>query len=542
MNAQEIISRNDALKAERSNFALLWDDAAKFIVPRKGNILTKKSPGEDQATELFDSTAEEAANIYAAGLLSSLTPAGEAWLRVEPVDPKASEVVRDFLSRASERMQEKLLASNFYLSIHEAFLDSGVFATTCMFVGESKKRGINFVNIPVGTFCVCEDNDGYVDTVYREWQWTARQAEQEWGREAINRESKLGKAIQEGRENDKFTFIHAVFPRRIFEPGIQLDATKREFASFYVCVEDSTIIKEDGYYEFPYAVLRTLRSNNEVYGRGPGLQAMPEIKLVNRMECDILVALEKMVNPPWLMPDDAANRPDDRPRGVTFYDASRPENKPEQLQLTNRVDIGESKTAEKRERIRRAFFTDMFQLLTSLQEQKREKTAFEVSEMLQEKLVLFSPIFARVVQEKLNPIVHRVFNIMMRNGDFGAIPEGVDGVDYQVTYVSKIALAIKAARNSALGQTMNMLGAMTVFDPSVKHIIDWHKAARAVAQNVALPMDWQRTEREVEQIIQGEIEAAQAAQQAQIAKDLTQSARNLGPEAQAQATQALNEA
>jgi hypothetical protein len=537
MTADTIIQRNEALKSARQNFAVLWDDAARWILPRKGNIITKTSPGSDQASELFDSTAEEAALIYAAGLLSSLTPAGEQWMRLEPSDPDAPETVKAFLARASERVQETLLASNFYLTAHEAFIDSGVFCTVCMFTGESNRTGVSFTNIPVGTFCVAENNEGFVDTVYREWSWTARQALQEWGREKLG--EKVQKALDDAKWDQEFTFIHAVEPRLEFEEGVQLDPKKRRFASLYVCKEDKHLIDEGGYYEFPYAVLRTLRSNNELYGRGPGLQILPEAKLVNRIEKDLLVAVEKMVDPPWLMPDDAGSRPDNRPNGVTYWDTSNPNNKPEQLQLTNRVDLGESKSDQKRARIRQAFFVDMFQMLTNLQEQRREKTAFEVAEMLQEKLVLFTPIFARTVQEFLNPTLERVFAILLRAGKLGDVPPELQGLDYRISYVSKIALALKTARTSSLAQVMNMLGSMVVFDPSVKHIVDWRKAARDVANNYALPTDWQRSELEVEEIVAGETEAAMQMQQAALAKDITQSARNLGPEAQKAATQTI---
>ena len=537
MDAATIIQRNEKLKSARSNFANRWDDAATWILPRKGGILSQKSPGSDQASDLFDSTAEKAALVYAAGLLSSLTPAGEQWMRLEVATPNASDAVKDFLTRASEAIQERLLASNFYLSLHEAFIDSGVFCTVCIFTGESEKTGVSFTNIPVGTFCVSENNEGMVDTLFREWKWNARQAVQEWGKEKLGEQ--VMRAFNSGDWEREFTFIHAVEPRFEFEKGVQIDAKKRPIASYYVCVEDKNVIEEGGYYEMPYAVLRTLRSNNELYGRGPGLQCMPEVKLVNRMEKGLLVATEKMVDPPWLMPEDSSYQPDNRPNGVTYWDSTNAANKPEQLQLTNRIDLGENKTEQKRDCIREAFFVDMFQMLTNLQERQREKTAFEVSEMLQEKLVLFSPIFARTVQELLNPLIERVFAILIRSGAFPNIPPELGEYQYRITYVSKIALALKTAKTSALAQVMTVLGAMIPFDPSVKHLINWRKAAREVANNYALPMDWQRSETEVDEIVEGETQAAMQMQQAALAKDVSQAARNLGPTAQEAATKTL---
>lgn len=535
--ALAILARHNRLKSEQSNFRTLWQDAADYIMPRKGNIETRNTPGQEQTRQLYDTTAEEAALVFAAGLLSNLTPAGELWARFTAKEDAPQEE-KDWLDECTQRAIRIVHSSNFYLGWHEDCLDAGIFGSSLLFVEESAKGVINVVNVPVGTFTWCENANGMVDTIHREFHYTASQAVERWGYE------KLPEIIQKAADDEmgkdkRFTFVHAVYPRAKGEwrEGL-VDGKLRRFASCYVCVECSAIVEEGGYYENPYAAGRLLRSNNECYGRGPGIQVLPEIKLLNRMEQDLLLGLEKLVNPPWLMPEESAYRPDNRPNGVTYYDASNPNGKPEQMQLNNRIDMGEQKTEQKRGRIRSAFHVDMFQMLSNVDQMKREKTAFEVSQLIQEKLVLFSPIFARVVHEKLNPFMERLFGVCMRAGVFPPPPESViqRGVlDYEVEYVSKIALAIRAAVNNSLAVMMQLVTEMAQFDPSVVHVIKWREAARDVMSNQGFPAKWRRSDDEVDAIMQGIQQSQMQAMLPDAADKLAGAAQKLGPKGQAAA-------
>lgn len=540
--AEQIISRNQALRGDASNFMEVWEDCANYIMPRKGQIMTKQTQGSSQTSQLFDTTAGEANLIYAAGMISHLTPPGEIWARFEPAERKPDEAKKRAFDTVTERAMEFIHNSNYYLAAHETRLDGGCFGTSCIYVEEGSKRFfLNFCNWSVGSYVVAEDNEGMVDTVFKEWQWSARQAEQQWGREGMG--PLLLKALNSGNASDadkKFTFVHAIYPRAkgAVKDGLTTPAN-RPIASVYVCVEDKCVVNESGYYEMPAAVSRLLRSNNEVYGRGPGPDSLTEIKLVNRMEYDLLLALEKAVNPSWVAPEDAAYRPDNRPGGVTYWDATNPANKPEQLENKARIDLGEQKTEQKRERIRRAFFVDMFQMLNRPEVLKNEKTAFQIAEMLQEKLLLFSPIFARTVVEDLNPTMERVFAIMLRSGALDDIKAELGEGNYKIVYTSKIALAIKAAQDNATVDMLQLCSLMQPFDQSVGLVIKWRDRFKAACRNRGIPVDDMRTDEEIDQMIAQMQQAQEAMAKTEQATKLAGAAKDLGPEAQRVVTNAV---
>jgi hypothetical protein len=307
----------------------------------------------------------------------------------------------------------------------------------------------------------------------------------------------------------------------------------------YLCVEDQQVITEGGYYTMPAFCSRLLRSNNEVYGRGPGIQAMPEIRLVNAMEQDILTWTELMGNPPWLAPDGSSSTPDGRPGGITYWDASNPNNKPEQVTLKNRVDLAETKTEQKRNRIRRAFHNDLFQLLTNEQVRQKIKTATEVQEMVAEKLLLFSPLFARYTVEKLTPMLERVLDIGIRSGLVDPPPPEIQGTPYQVAYVSKIALAIKAAETRSFVALANLVTGLSPFVPGIMNVVDWNQGVRDAASSFGVSTKLIRSDREVATITEQQQRQAMAMQAAQTAEMASRTVKNMGPQAQEQATEEL---
>lgn len=545
--AQQIIALHSAMEADALNFRTRWQECANYVQPRKGNILTFLSPGAPQTILLWDTTAEQALVVFAAGVVSFLTPTGERWFRYEPRDKKnVSQAFKEWLDDCSEKVAAEIASSNFYEVWHEDCLDAGCFGSSLLRVDEYPEEAegiLNFTNIPVGTFYWREDNRGRIGTVTRSWKWSAHQAAEEFGVDALTpRLRKAYESAEKQASEQKFHFIELIRKRRK-DDVVQgpTTADRRPWECVYVVKEDNAVIKEDGYYENPYAGLRLMRSNNEVYGRGPGTQAMPEIKMVNRMEEDITTIVERMAKPSWVMPDDTAYQPDNRPDGVTFWDASKgAAYKPEQIELKNRVDMAEQKTEQKRRAIRDYFFNDMFKLLTQQEEMQREKTAYEVSQMVAERMILFSPIFGRITQEKLNPLLYRVFSIMYRNGRFKPLPVGIDpNLEFEVAYVSKIALAIKAIQNQALATAIQLIQTMVAIDPTVVYLLKTQESARQVLSNAGVPSGWIRSPGEVQALAQKQQEEQARLQASQAALAGSQTIKNLGPQAQANAGRSI---
>lgn len=553
---QSVLAAWDRMKTDRQVWMTQWDAVALYCCPRKGNILTQLTPGQSQTINLYDTTAEDAGGIFAAGLVTHICPAGEKWLRLESKGKDVSPVISEWYDVVTDKLMDAIYNSNFYEAIHEAFISSGHFGSSLIFEDEDPIEIFNFAEIPVGKFAWEEDCRGRVSRVAREWQWTASQAAEKWGMEKLGVQQRDALKDAAGKTSGrKFTYIHLVEPREDApRDGMPRAATLRPFRSVYICIEDQQVIEEGGYYTMPYFGSRLLRSNNEVYGRGPGLNKLPDIRMTNAMMRDYLVVIEKIGNPSWLIGDDTSVDLDGRPGGKSYWDTSAGlMGKPEQLEMKNRVDQTKEMIDEQREVIRRGYYNDLFQMLTNLEESRRDKTAYEVQQMVMEKLLLFSPLFGRITKEVLGLLIARSFDIMVRasqadwaRGMDGLLPlppaELFDNPGYNIVYVSKIALAIKAAENQAFSTMMTLVLQAAAIDPSAQFIINVPDGLRRVARNVGMPAKIIRTERDVNKLMAAQQQAAQAAQAPEKAELATRAAKNLGPQAQTAASRRIIQA
>jgi hypothetical protein len=128
-------------------------------------------------------------------------------------------------------------------------------------------------------------------------------------------------------------------------------------------------------------------------------------------------------------------------------------------------------------------------------EKQTQMTAREVAERSSEKLVQFSPTFARMTTELFNPLLTRVFAILLRSGSYGPqseIPEAakvdVGGGRFaldspNIEYSSRIALAMRNLPTIGLWRTIELVSQIGAFYPAIFDNYDWDDAARTASLN-----------------------------------------------------------
>lgn len=545
--AEELIRRNDSLKSKRSTWDTLWQSIADYVQPRKSQITTKKTEGvEGYTDEIYDTTATEANDTLGAGQLAYLTPANDVWMKFEA--PEAMKEAIGFAGKAwyakcTEIIHKERARSNFYTEVHEFYLDRGGFGTALLHCEEGKQTTFNYANKEVGSFSIAENEEGLVDTIFCEMTLTARQAKQKFGEENLG--EKVLKAIRSDKPEDldrEFTFIWAVFPREDLKEGEKqtamtrdpnrMDGQNKAVASIYVCLEDRKVVRNAGYDEMPTMVSRFLKWGKQPYGYSPSIRALPTIKQVNFIEKMMDVLGETAAFPRVLIPEGLDGEVDLRSGGVTIFDPNQPNAMPKEWATQGRYDIGKDRVEVKRKMIERAYHNDLFRMFADLD---KTITAYEAMQRAAEKLVQFSPTFARMQTEVFNPLGRREFSIAFRAGIlpepppevYVPTPAGYALAMPEVVCVSRIALAIKALQNRAFLEFVQLIGPLLQIDPSVMDNFDLDKCVRGIAENVALPPEWQRSEEDVAALRQQRAEAQQRAQQIAEAQGVGKAAKDL---------------
>jgi hypothetical protein len=393
--------------------------------------------------------------------------------------------VAKFFNDASETMYATLANSNFYQQIHEGYLDLGAIGNACVYEDEDYKDTVRFYARHPREVYIVEDDREEVTMVYRKFPMTAWQAYVFFG------EANCGKAVLKAVLEDKdygksFDFVHYVTIRHKRDPR-KKDKFNKPFASWWVSLADKKILKEGGYEEFPYFYPRFYKNSSETYGYGPTYACYPSIKRLNNATELYEAAAYQDAYPPWLAEHDGLmGTLDLRKDAVNYQKQPLSQGQAVQsLKHDRNIQVGIDYMDRKEKNIKQAFFVDLFLMLAN----QGNMTATEVIERTQEKMLILGPVLGRLQNELLNPIIYRTFNILMRRGKLGKIPAVLDGVDWDVVYVSPLAKAQRALQAKDIQTFLAVVAQIAKMAPQVFDKIDSDMAVDKLARVYAVDPD-----------------------------------------------------
>lgn len=502
--AEKIVKAHEHKKSKRSNWETHWQECMDYIIPRKNDIIQTNNPGQKKGNELFDSTAIMSNSMLASALHGMLTNPATRFFELIMGDPMLdddSEVVK-WLQSVAEKMFIVMNNSNFQTEIHEIYLDLGAIGTSCMYIGEDEKNVVHFAARPMKEIFVDENNLGRIDCVDRVFKWKPRHIVQEFGAD------KLPKFIvDKARDNseEEWDIIHSVYPNDGDDKGTF------QYSSCYVLKDHKFILSEGRFREFPYAVPRWTKTSGEVYGRGPGMDLLPDIKMINQMMKTTLQGAQLTVGPPMMVEDDGViGRVRMTPFGVTVL---RPGSEPIKPLITNaRIDFGQQLIESIRKSIRSGFYENQLQLNNGPQ-----MTATEVQQRTEENLRLMGPVLGRQHFEFLRPVIDRVFSIMERRELFPEPPQSIQGKKFDVRYSSLIARAQRMSEGQNISRAIGVAAPFIQMDPKGMDNLDVDKVIHYVLETYGVPEKVMRNPREIKQLRDARAQAQ--AQQTQMMQE-----------------------
>lgn len=465
--AEELIQRHDRLKADRGTWESHWEELAEYISPRKLGFTGLRSPGEKRMTRVYDPAGIYANETLAAGLHGMATNPASKWfsLRMIEDDLNENEEVKEYLAEVERRMFSAMMAPGAGITshLHELYLDLGAFGTAVLFTGMTGKGRLLFQARSLAECVVDENAEGMVDTLFRKFTYSVRRAVQQFGWDDVS--PGVRDKYTQNKLDDNVSILHAVYPRE--DRGSELkDVKSMLFASCYYECDAKHLLKESGFEEFPFAVPRWYRQAGEIYGRSPGMTALPDVKMLQEMAKTTIKAAQKIVDPPLLVPDDGVVGPVRTvPGGLNFYRGQR---KIEPLGTGGNIPLAEQLMEGIRNRILTTMFADQLSLPSG-----RQMTAEEVIKRTQERMRLLGPILGRMEQELLGPLITRVFGLMSRvKGMLPEAPEAIQDKEFTVEYVSPLARAQRQSEVDGLVQMFNIVLPLAEAKPKILDRID----------------------------------------------------------------------
>jgi len=509
------------LMEKRSNWESHWQEVSDYMLPRKAEITKERARGDKRHTLIYDATAIHALELLAASLHGMLTSSANKWfsLRFKETELNGIDEAKEWLEDATSRMYDVIAKSNFQQEIFECYHDLIAFGTSCLMIEEDDEDTLLFSARHIKEIYIQENKKGFVDTLYRRFKMPAQAAVDKFGIENVSRDliNKVKKT-----PFDDVEFVHVIKPRLDFDPQKQ-DKKNMPFQSIYMEYEGGHIISIGGFKENPYVIPRYLKASTEVYGRSPGMNALPDVKVLNKMVENSLKASAKQIDPPLLIPDDGMLAPIRMSPGSLNYYRSGSRDRIEPLNINANTATTLNNENQRRDAINKMFHID--QLVVT---ENRNMTATEVLQRQEEKMRILGPVLGRLQSELLSPLIIRIFNVMLRKGLFQPSPDILQSQELNIEYVSPMALAQRSQELQSIMRGLELFGSMAQTMP-VMDYIDENGFIKQIIDILGLPASMIKSDGQVQQIREERAAEQQQAMEMQQQMAESQMAKNAAP-------------
>ena len=488
-----VLKKLAVMKTERAKWEPMWNKAAELCAVNSDLFVTDERGRVKQT--VFDSTARYALSCFCASMKSVIIPTTSRWHRLKPADSKLDDdmAVKKYLEYATDVLFRTRYGaqSNFASESDTLFQQLGLYGHGIWMVDDDIGKGIIYRTIPVKEAYVKRNDRGQIEAVFREYELTAAEAYQKFGKD-------LSLEIREAAERTPervYKFLHAVFLRDDYAVSCQ-DFKGMKFASVHLALNSKKIIREGGYRTCPYMVPRFMGIAGSSYGDSPALQAFYDMLTANEMGKTILRTGQLQANPPILTAMGLVDANKLGAAGAVIRGGLDSQGKPAavSMQYGNNLAISVEMQREVRAAIERAFLVPLFQSLT----QTKQMTATEVEKRELEKSMLLAPMCERISAEWLAGNVERELDILSQYGVLDEVPDAL--MKRGSILIEFEGPQVHMQQSSAilgLYQTMQAASFLSQTNPQVLDIFDMEKALREIADYHGVSSEVVRTKEEV---------------------------------------------
>ena len=520
---KQLMARFDGLKNDRSAFSSHWQQIAEVLSPA-GAVFTDDGAHYQQGTKnarhVYDTTGIHSNELLSSGFFSLLTSPTIPWFILQTSDTSLNQdfEVADWLAKITKIMQYEIQRpqTGFTTSMHEFYLEYGGYGNSTMFVTESKDRqNLLFLTLPLHECYYQENDEGRVDTLFRKYWRTPYQLMERFG--VANISKRAAQLLADPKSNERIEVLHVIMPN-LYGKINSLFNDSLPFLSVYIDIKNTHVMSVSGFQEMPFMAARFYKMPQEIYGRGPGSTALPDLNMLQEMTKTVLRGAQKIVDPPLQMPDQGfINPPNTAPGRVNYYRAGTAEtDRIMPLQTGGQPQIGLDIIMNIQNRIREIFFVDQLQLNIGPQ-----MTATEVIQRTEEKQRLMGPIIGRASTELLSPLLLRCFGIRVRAGKLPFPPQAIveGNPQLKIVYTSPIFKAQEQVAANNVTRTAQVLLPFMSVDPSVMDVFHPYRMAKGIGEVFNVDPEFFRTEDEFQEVQESRAQAAAQQQQAEMLKN-----------------------
>jgi hypothetical protein len=432
MSVEELIKRSEVAQRKKDLFEDLYRDCYEFALPQRQlyGYWEGNSVGNKKMNRVFDSTAINSTQRFSNRLQSGIFPPQRKWCKIEPgndIPPERKTEVQAVLDVYNEKMFSVIKQSNFDIAIGEFLLDLSV-GTACMLVLPGDDIApINFIPVPMFLVSYEEGANGQVDKVYRKMRMKGESITQQW------KDAELPESVKqriEAKPTDDVDLLEAT----------TYDAERGDWCYHVI----DTVSREELVYRrmksSPWVISRYMKVAGEIYGRGPLITALPDIKTLNKTLELVLKNASLAISGVYTAADDGVLNPQTVriTPGAIIPVARNGGPQGESLRALPRAgdfNVSQIVINDLRMNIKRILLDESLP-----PDNMSARSATEVVERMKELAQNLGSAFGRLINETMLPLVSRVLQVMDERGLID-LPLRVNGLEVKVTPVAPLAMA-----------------------------------------------------------------------------------------------------
>jgi hypothetical protein len=391
-----------------------------------------------------------------------------------------------------------LRQTNFDLAMGEFLLDLAVGTAVMLVQPGDDLTPIRFTAVPQYLVCIEEGAHGKVDNVYRRMRMKAEAITQHW--EDAELSAKLQRLVDE-KPTEEVDLIEATC----------LDVETGMYHYYVIATDgkDQLLMREMK--SSPWIVARYMKVAGEIYGRGPLLTAIPDIKTLNKTLELLLKNASLSIAGVYTAADDGVLNPQTIriAPGAIIPVARNGGPQGESLRMLPRsgdFNVSQIVINDLRMNVKKILLDD-----TLPPDNMSARSATEVSQRISELATNLGSAFGRLITETMLPLVSRILYVMDERGLI-ELPLKVNGLEVKVTPVSPIAQAQNMGDIEKLMQWVQMSSAL---GPDGQMAVRTGAIADHVADKLGVPAELRTSPQERQQMAeqQAQMQAAQMAAQ-----------------------------
>lgn len=451
LKVEDIIKRAEVAQRKKDEFESLYRDAYEFALPQRQlyGYWEGQAQGAKKMARVFDSTAINSTQRFANRLQSGIFPPQRKWCRLEagndiPVDRR--QQAQAVLDQYNEKMFTVIKQSNFDIAIGEFLLDLAVGTAGMLVLPGDDVAPLNFIPVPMFLISYEEGANGQVDKVYRKMRMKAEAVKQQW------KDAEFPVDVAQriaSKPTDEIELLEATV----------YDIDRGDYCYHVI----DKISKEELVYRrmksSPWVISRYSKVAGEVYGRGPLLTALPDIKTLNKTLELVLKNASLAISGVYTAADDGVLNPqtvklvpgaiipvarNGGPQGESLKPLAR----------SGDFNVSQIIIQDLRANIKRTLLDESLP-----PDNMSARSATEVVERMKELAQNLGSAFGRLINETMIPLVSRILSVMDERGLID-LPLQVNGLEVRVAPVAPLAMAQNMEEINNIMQFMQITAGM----------------------------------------------------------------------------------